>query len=116
MRGSLARFLFPRVTWRLLARLLVVVEPRDRTGRTVDAPANMSVVVIDPALEGNAARVARWDFTVAETAAELQVNLWTAYNQVRDGRWPPPTKPARWRGCRRRRNTWPRRKSLLYKY
>ena len=30
-------------------------------------------------------------YTVAETAAELQVNLWTAYNQVRDGRWPPPT-------------------------
>jgi hypothetical protein len=49
--------------------LLVVVEPRDRAGRTVDAPAEMSVVAIDPALEGNAARVARWDFTVAETAA-----------------------------------------------
>ena len=29
----------------------------------------MSVVVIDPALDGNAARVARWDFTAAETAA-----------------------------------------------
>ena len=47
----------------------MVVEPRDRAGRTVDAPADMSVVVIDPALEGNAARVARWDFTAAETAA-----------------------------------------------
>lgn len=49
--------------------LLVVVEPRDRSGRTVDAPAEMSIVVIDPALEGDAARVARWDFTTAETAA-----------------------------------------------
>jgi hypothetical protein len=49
--------------------LLVVVEPRDREGRTVDAPAEMSVVVIDPALEGNASRVARWDFPAAETAA-----------------------------------------------
>ena len=49
--------------------LLVVVEPRDRAGRTVDAPADMSVVVLDPALEGDAARVARWDFTAAETAA-----------------------------------------------
>jgi hypothetical protein len=49
--------------------LLVVVEPRDRQGRTVDAPAEMSVVVIDPAIEGDAARVARWDFTPTETAA-----------------------------------------------
>jgi hypothetical protein len=48
--------------------VLVVVEPRDRAGRTIDAPAEMSVVVIDPALEGNAARVARWDFSAAETA------------------------------------------------
>ena len=29
----------------------------------------MSVVVLDPAFEGEAARVARWDFTAAETAA-----------------------------------------------
>ena len=49
--------------------LLVVVEPRDRAGRTIDAPAEMSVVLIDPALDGNAARVARWDFSAAETAA-----------------------------------------------
>ncbi len=49
--------------------LLVVVEPRDRAGRTVDAPAEVSVVVLDHALEGDAARVARWDFTAAETAA-----------------------------------------------
>jgi hypothetical protein len=49
--------------------LLVVVEPRDRAGRTVDAPAEMSVVVRDESLHGKAARVARWDFTAAETAA-----------------------------------------------
>ena len=49
--------------------LLVVVEPRDRAGRLVDAPAEMSVVVIDPLQEGNAARVARWDFTAAEVAS-----------------------------------------------
>lgn len=48
--------------------ILAVVEPRDRSGRIVDAPAEMSVVVIDPSLEGNAARVARWDFSAAETA------------------------------------------------
>ncbi len=52
--------------------LLVVVEPRDAAGRTVDAPADVSVVVYDPAVQeasGHAAMVARWDFTAAETAA-----------------------------------------------
>ncbi len=49
--------------------LLAVIEPRDREGQTVDAPAEVSLVVLDPALKGDAARVARWDFTAAETAA-----------------------------------------------
>jgi len=49
--------------------LLIVAEPRDRAGRIVDAPAEMSVVVIDPAMQGNAARVARWDFNAAEVAS-----------------------------------------------
>jgi len=52
--------------------LLVVIEPRDREGQTIDAPADVSVVVVDPAVQGRdgrAARVARWDFTAAETAA-----------------------------------------------
>ncbi len=52
--------------------LLVVVEPRDRAGRTVDAPADVSIVVFDSAMrdeEGHAVRVARWDFAAAETAA-----------------------------------------------
>jgi hypothetical protein len=47
--------------------LLVVIEPRDADGRTVDAPAEINVVVLDPALRGDACRVARWDFTAAET-------------------------------------------------
>ena len=57
--------------------LLVVVEPRDRAGRTVDAPAEMSIVAIDPAKrdeEGMATTVARWDFTAAETAAMFRRN------------------------------------------
>ena len=49
--------------------LLVVVEPRDREGRSVDAPAAMCVVVLDPAAQGEAVRVARWDFSAAETTA-----------------------------------------------
>ena len=49
--------------------LLVVIEPRDAAGRTVDAPAEVNVAVLDPAFQGEAARVARWNFTAAETAA-----------------------------------------------
>jgi hypothetical protein len=48
--------------------LLVVVEPRDRQGRPIDAPAEVNVALLDPALPGDMARVARWDFTTAETA------------------------------------------------
>lgn len=39
-------------------------------------------------------------YTIAETAAELNTNIWTAYNQVREGRWPPPTTTIS-RGARR---------------
>lgn len=30
-------------------------------------------------------------FTVAEVAAQMDTNVWTAYGQIREGRWPPPT-------------------------
>ena len=38
-------------------------------GRAVDAPAEVSVAAFDRSLRGEAARVARWDFTPAETAS-----------------------------------------------
>ena len=47
---------------------------RDRLGRPVAAPADMSVAVYDPALrdeEGMAVLVGRWDFTAAETRIAL---------------------------------------------
>ena len=46
--------------------ILVVVEPRDAQGRLVKAPGALSVVVMDPAQEGEAGRVARWDFAAHE--------------------------------------------------
>jgi len=49
--------------------VLVVIEPRDAKGRIIDAPADISVVVVDPAVKGDTARVARWDFTTADTAS-----------------------------------------------
>ena len=51
--------------------LLVVIEPRDAENRVIDAPAEVSVAVLDPAVtdrEGYATRVARWDFTAGEIA------------------------------------------------
>lgn len=52
--------------------IVVAIEPRDAQGRSLEAAAEVSVVVLDPALDGEAARVARWDFTAAETAARFR--------------------------------------------
>jgi hypothetical protein len=58
--------------------LVVVIQPRDARGRSVEAPADVSVVLLDPAYRGEAgterslARVARWDLTAAETAARFR--------------------------------------------
>ena len=51
--------------------LLLGVEPRDMSGNILDAPAEISVVLLDPALGGEAARVARWDFTEAQTGGMI---------------------------------------------
>jgi len=51
--------------------LNLLIEPRDAEGRLVAAAAPVSVVVLDPALTGEAARVARWDFAAEEIAARL---------------------------------------------
>jgi len=45
--------------------VIVVIEPRDRQDRYLAAPAEVSVVLLDPTLD---ARIARWDFSAAETA------------------------------------------------
>jgi hypothetical protein len=50
--------------------LAVLIEPRDGDGRFVAAPAKITIVVLDPALGGDDARVARWDFD-EDTAAKL---------------------------------------------
>jgi hypothetical protein len=45
--------------------VIVVIEPRDRQDRYVAAPGDVALVLLDPALD---ARIARWDFSAAETA------------------------------------------------
>jgi hypothetical protein len=46
--------------------LLVVIEPRNPKQQIVQAFGQISIVVLDPALTGEAARIARWDITSQE--------------------------------------------------
>ncbi len=50
----------------------LVLEPRNAHGRILAAPADVAVVVLDPALPGEAARVARWDFPADEIARRFR--------------------------------------------
>ncbi|HVX64406.1 MAG TPA: hypothetical protein VHC19_27530 [Pirellulales bacterium] len=52
--------------------LMVVVEPLDAAGQLLEIPGPVSVVVLDPAQQGEAARVARWDFTAEEAAEHMK--------------------------------------------
>jgi hypothetical protein len=54
--------------------VLVVLEPRDAKGRRLEAPADVSVVLIDPSKTGPEAKLARWDFPAAETAKLFRGN------------------------------------------
>jgi hypothetical protein len=45
----------------------IVVEPRNNANQYVAIAGPISIVLLDPALQGDAARVARWDFTLQET-------------------------------------------------
>ncbi|MCE9607846.1 MAG: hypothetical protein K8U03_23415 [Planctomycetia bacterium] len=49
--------------------ILVVIEPRNARGEVVPTPGSVSLVVIDPAAEGDAGRFARWDFTASDAGA-----------------------------------------------
>ena len=48
--------------------LLVVIEPRDLLGNLLEAPGDVSVVLLDPAGSDETARIGRWDFTASQTA------------------------------------------------
>ncbi len=54
--------------------VLAVLEPRDAKGRRLEAPGEVSVVLLDPAKTGEAARFARWDFPAGETAKLFRGN------------------------------------------
>ncbi len=52
--------------------VMVVVEPLNAAGDLIEVPGDISIVVLDPAIEGDAARVARWDFSSKEAASYLK--------------------------------------------
>jgi hypothetical protein len=52
--------------------LSIVLEPRNAADEYVPQAGAVSVVVLDPAKEGEAARIARWDFTLTATQQKLQ--------------------------------------------
>ena len=52
----------------------MAIEQRDAEGKRVLAPGDLSIVVVDPALEGRAARIARWDFEADELADHVRRN------------------------------------------
>ncbi|HVA50360.1 MAG TPA: hypothetical protein VNH11_28655 [Pirellulales bacterium] len=72
--------------------VMLVIEPLNAAGELVEVPGEVSVVILDPALEGEAARIARWDFKTEDAAAHVK------RTPLGDGlhfdlRWPhsPPT-------------------------
>jgi hypothetical protein len=54
--------------------LSVVVEPRNTAGEIVPSPAEISIVVLDPAQQGPAARVARWNFSPDEAQEHVRAD------------------------------------------
>jgi hypothetical protein len=52
--------------------LSIVLEPRNAADQYVPQAGAVSVVVLDPTKEGEAARIARWDFTLTATQQKLQ--------------------------------------------
>jgi hypothetical protein len=57
------------------ARVLSVsIEQRDASDARVLAPGDVSIVVVDPALDGRAGRIARWDFESDEVAQHVRRN------------------------------------------
>jgi hypothetical protein len=52
--------------------IVVVIEPRNEDDRIVSRPGDVSVVVVDPALSTEDARVARWDFTADEISQHFR--------------------------------------------
>jgi len=69
----------------------LLIQPQNTQGRPIAAPGEVAVVLLDPALVGESARVARWDFSATETAARFRSDVAAAGIHLQR-RWPaaPP--------------------------
>jgi hypothetical protein len=54
--------------------LNVVIEQRDARGSRVLAPGDISIAVVDPAIEGDAGRIAKWNFEADKIAQYVRRN------------------------------------------
>ncbi len=52
--------------------LVLVLQPVNQRGQMVPQAADLSVVVLDPARAGDAARIGRWDYSAREVAGKIQ--------------------------------------------
>lgn len=52
--------------------IALLVEPRNADDHLIPVAGKTSIVVLDPALDGEAARVARWEFTAEEAARRVK--------------------------------------------
>jgi hypothetical protein len=52
----------------------VAIEQRDAKDARMIAPGDVSIVVVDPALDGKASKIARWDFDSEEVARHVRRN------------------------------------------
>lgn len=52
--------------------IAILIEPRNGDDQLVPVAGQTSIVVLDPALDGDAARVARWDFSAEEAARRVK--------------------------------------------
>ena len=67
--------------------IMVAVEPRDAEGHVVKGPGAVSVVLMDPSLAGDAARIARWDFAAEEVPSHFH-NTFVAKGLQFELPWP----------------------------
>lgn len=74
--------------------ITLILRPLDEVGSLIRAAAPVAVVVMDPELPGEAARVARWDFSVDEVARSFSQSGLTEGIHL-NMRWPdaPPVHP-----------------------
>ncbi len=52
--------------------LYLVLQPKNERGQMVPVAADLTVFVLDPAREGEAAKIGRWEYTASEVTAKLQ--------------------------------------------